>query len=112
MPTLTKEIIEAAIYGFEAQKKSLDAQIVELRGMLNGGGSAPKAESAAAPAAKPSPAPKRTMSAAGRKAIAEAQRKRWAAARGETTEAAPAKAVTKTAKKRKRRLSPEGRAAI
>ena len=41
--------------------------------------------------------------------IADAQRKRWAAAKGET---APAKAPAKPAKKGKRRLSPEGRAAI
>jgi hypothetical protein len=36
MPTLSKSIIEAAIYGFEAQKLQIDAQIAELRAMPNG----------------------------------------------------------------------------
>ena len=40
MATLTKAIIEAAIIGFEAQKHAIDAQILELRGMLNGSGAA------------------------------------------------------------------------
>ena len=92
MAGFKKEIIEAAIYGFEAQKQRIDAQITELRGMLEG-----STETAATTA-------KRGMSAAGRKAIAEAQRKRWAAKRGE--------AVPKAAKKAKRRLSAAGRANI
>ena len=38
MPTkLNPEIIAAAIEGFENQKNRLDAQIGELRAMLNGG---------------------------------------------------------------------------
>lgn len=101
MPTLTKEIIEAAIYGFEAQKRSLDDQIAELRGMMVGSSTKPNAEPRSA-------RPRRRMSAAGRKAIAEAQRKRWAAARGEEKPAGPAK----RAKKPKRKLSAAGRAAI
>jgi hypothetical protein len=36
LPTLTKEIIEAAIAGFEGQKQKIDAQIAELRAMLAG----------------------------------------------------------------------------
>ena len=36
MAGFKKEIIEAAIYGFEAQKQRIDAQITELRGMLEG----------------------------------------------------------------------------
>jgi hypothetical protein len=32
--TLTKEIIEAAITGFEAQKRHIDAELAELRAML------------------------------------------------------------------------------
>src|SRR3954447_17479323 len=35
--TLTNEIIDAAIEGFEAQKQRLDARIVELRSMRDGG---------------------------------------------------------------------------
>jgi hypothetical protein len=34
MAKLTSTIIEAAIAGFEAQKRSIDAQIAELHGML------------------------------------------------------------------------------
>jgi hypothetical protein len=95
MGRLTQEIIDAAIEGFESQKKRIDAQIAELRGLSNG--NAP--EHAAAPPKK------RGMSAAGRKAIGEAQRKRWALAKGEAVVAQPAK-------KAKRKLSAAGRAAI
>ena len=100
MPTLSKEIINAAIYGFEEQRRKLDEQIAELRGMLSGNGS-----SGATPSAEPTARKKRGMSAAGRKAIAEAQRKRWAAAKATT-------AAPKAAKKPKRKLSAAGRAAI
>ena len=87
MAQLTREIIDAAIEGFEAQKKRIDAQIAELRGLSNGHA--------------PSHAPKKKgMSAAGRKAIADAQRKRWAAQKTE----APSKP--------KRKLSAAGKAAI
>jgi len=91
-PRLTREILSAAIEGFEAQKKRIDAHIAELRGMF-------------APAAPETSAPpkKRRMSAAGRKAIAEAQRKRWAATRN--TQEVPAK-------KAKHKLSAAGRKAI
>jgi hypothetical protein len=91
---LTSEIIDAAILGFEEQRRRLDAQLADLRAMRSGG-------RRAAPAA----APRREMSAAGRKAIADAQRKRWAALRDG---AAPQKAP----KRAKRKLSPAGRAAI
>jgi hypothetical protein len=36
MPKFTKEIIEAAILGFESQKQNIDARITELRAMLSG----------------------------------------------------------------------------
>jgi hypothetical protein len=103
MPTLTKEIINAAIHGFEEQRRKLDVQIAELRGMLSGNSS-----SAATPSAEPKVRKKRGMSAAGRKAIAEAQRKRWAAKKVAEAPTAPAK----QAKKKKRKLSAAGRAAI
>jgi hypothetical protein len=99
MPTLTPEIIEAAIDGLEAKKQRIDVQIAELRAMLSPSGNG------SAPAATPTIRKKSGMSAAGRKAIAEAQRKRWAAAKGESVAA-------ETAKKPKRRLSAAGRAAI
>ena len=96
-PRLTKEIVDAAIFGFEEQKRRLDAQIAELRELFpNGHGTA-----------RPNPPARKKggMSAAGRKAIAEAQRKRWAAQKAET-KSAP------TPKKPKRKLSAAGRAAI
>jgi len=99
MPTkLTTEIFTAAIDGLEIQKKRIDAQIAEIRQMLDGG---PK------PAAAPSPSPspkRRKISKAGRAAIAAAQRKRWADSKKQ--QAAPA------APKPKRKLSAAGRRAI
>jgi hypothetical protein len=99
-PKLTKDVVAAAILGFEERKRGIDAQIAELRGFL--------AAEPDEPAAPPVSAkrPRRKVSAAGRKAMAEAQRKRWAAVK-----ASPARA-TKTAPKPKRKLSAAGRAAI
>ena len=99
MVMLTKEIIEAAIQGFEAQKQHIDAQLAELRAMLS------SASAGSAPTSQPTDRKQRGMSAAGRKAIAEAQRKRWTAVKGKS-------AAPKTAKKPKRKLSAAGRAAI
>ena len=96
--TLTPEIINAAIQGFEAQKQHLDVQIAELRGMLDG--SQPKSPTGTQRSTQ------RTMSAAGRKRIAEAQRKRLAAAKGANEPVAPQPT------KPKRKLSAAGRAAI
>ena len=105
MPThkLTAEIINAAVEGFEQQKLRIDAQIAELRAMLEGG----PTETAATPEA-----PKRRrrkMSAAGRKAIGEAQRKRWAASKKSPGPPSP---VTPDAPKAKRKLSAAGKKAI
>ena len=99
MPTLTKEIISAAILGFEEQRRRLDAQIVELRALLS------QSADGSTSSPKPTGRKRHRMSAAGRKAIAEAQRKRWAAKK--ENPAAP-----KAAKKPKRKLSAAGRAAI
>jgi hypothetical protein len=96
-PKLTKEIITAAISGFEEQKRQIDAQISDLRVQLSGRQAAPTA------APEPTGRKRRKMSAAGRKAIAEAQRKRWAA---------KAASQPQTPAKPKRRLSAAGRAAI
>jgi hypothetical protein len=76
MPTkLTKEIVAAAIEGFEAQKRSIDAQIAGLRQALSG--------DSAKPTDTPETLPRkrRKMSAAARARIAEAQRRRWAASK-------------------------------
>jgi hypothetical protein len=104
MPSkLDNDILAAAIEGFEAQKKHLDAQIAEIRQLLTG--------ASAGPAAKPETGRKRRkMSAAGRKRIAEAQRKRWADVKKQSG-AAPQAAKT-TAQKPKRKLSAAGRKRI
>ena len=98
MEQLTQGIIDAAIEGFENQKRRIDEQIAELRALSSG----------YAPAVAEAPK-KRGMSVAGRKAIWEAQRKRWAAAKGQAERKAP-----KVAKpvKTKRVLSAAGKAAI
>jgi hypothetical protein len=95
IPRLTNEIIDAAIVGFEEQRRRLDAQLAELRSMRNG-------------ASQTGPAsirPRRKMSAARREAIAAAQRQRWAALKG-------SEAPQKAPRKAKRKLSAAGRAAI
>jgi hypothetical protein len=104
MPTkLDHNILAAAIEGFEAQKKRLDAQIAEIRQLMTGG----KAEPAAAPA---NGRKRRKMSAAGRKRIAEAQRKRWADAKKQS--GAKPQAAKSEAPKPKRKLSAAGRKRI
>ena len=96
MPTKRDtEIMAAAIAGFEEQKKRLNAQIAELRQMLN-----PSATEVSALAPK-----RRRMSAAARARIAAAQRKRWAASKKQ------AAAPTAPARK-KHRLSAARRKAI
>src|SRR5438132_443165 len=98
MPTTkhTKEILTAALSGFAEQKRRIDVQIAELRGLLAGG----QTEPATGPAGRK----RRKMSAAARRKIAAAQRKRWAKAKSGSEPEAPAKP--------KRRLSAAGRAAI
>ena len=96
---LTNTIIEAAIFGFEAQKRALDVQIAELRAMLSG---AP----AEAAAVTPTGPRRRRISAAARKKMAAGQRKRWAAVKGEAAPKAP------VASHPRRKLSAAGRAAI
>jgi peptidoglycan hydrolase CwlO-like protein len=100
-PKLSNEIIEAAIAGFQGQKKHIDEQVAELRAMLSGRSSKPTTATDEA-----EKGPRRKISTAGRKRMAAAQKKRWAAVKGETT--APAKKTSKP----KRKLSAAGRAAI
>jgi len=96
-PKLTNEIVAAAIEGFEAQKRRIDAQIAELRAL----GTDPEGEPSSGVPRKKT---RRKISAAGRAAIAEAQRKRWAAKK-----AAP---PSTPGPKKKHRLSAAGRKAI
>jgi hypothetical protein len=101
-PRFTNEIIEAAIEGFEAQKRRIDGQIAELRANLSG---APASHAAEPTAHKP----KRKFSAEALRRMREAQKRRWAKVRGES---APAAAKAPAPVKPKRTLSKAGRAAI
>jgi hypothetical protein len=96
---LTKEIIMAAIQGFEGQRRQLDGQIAELRSMLEGGNTTTTQTSGNASG-------KRQFSPDALRRMREAQQRRWAKVRGEAAPTAPA------AGKRKRKLSAAGRKAI
>ncbi len=98
-PTLTNEIITAAIDGYELQKERIDSKIAELRSLL------PDGSAATAAAPEPAKGKRRTMSAAARKRIGEAQRKRWAASKGKSE---PAPGPVKS----RRKLSAAGKKAI
>jgi hypothetical protein len=105
MPTtLTAEIIYAAILGFESQKTRIDAQIGELRAMLDGGTKPNPAAPPEAPTGK-----RRKFSPAARRRMKEAQQRRWAKIRGESEPSAP---TTPEPAKPKRKLSKAGRKAI
>jgi hypothetical protein len=99
---LNRNIIEAAIVGFEHQKTEMDRQISELRAMLTG-----PTETATTPEA--TPGKRKKFSAAARRKMALAQKARWAKIKGESGKAASAPAK---APKAKRKLSAAGRAAI
>jgi hypothetical protein len=98
--TLTPELAAAAISGFEAQKKRIDAQIAELRSMLDAGQSKVATETEV-PTGK-----RKNFSAATRRKMALAQKARWAKIKGESE---PAQAA---ASKPKRKMSAAGRRAI
>jgi len=103
MPTLTPEIILAAIDGFQSQKAKIDAQIAELRAMLPGGSTKP------ATTPEYPKGTRRKMSAAVRQRMKEGQQRRWAKIRGESEATS---AATPEATKPKRKLSAAGKAAI
>ena len=103
------EVLTAALLGFEQQKKDIDAQIAEIRQVLNG--ESPIAATESTAAAQPTRRKRRKISAAGLRAIAEAQRKRWAASKAASKKAGEPSAPEVPAKP-KRRLSAAGKAAI
>ena len=70
-----QSLLEAALMGYEEQRRRIEAAIADLRGRI-GGSKQPVKDSA--PQDKPA-RKKRHISAEGRRRIAEAQRKRWAA---------------------------------
>jgi hypothetical protein len=71
---ISNEVLEAAIAGFEEQKRQIDAKISELRTLL-----AARTEPARQPTSLP-----RKLSAEGRQRIIAANKLRWAAARKRT----------------------------
>ncbi len=98
-PKLTKELITAAIEGFQSQKRRIDDRIAELRAMLSDESTGPTATPQAGPGKR------RKFSAGARKRMREAQQRRWAKVRGEAeSPAAPAP----RAEKPKGRISEEG----
>jgi hypothetical protein len=109
MPTYDNEILEAALIGYEHQKREIETKIEQIRAHL-GGHVAPKSEIVSG--SKP------TFSAATRKRMAAAQQKRWASksAEAETAPAeaaAPVEATAKATKKATRTpMSAEGRERI
>lgn len=105
---LTNEIINAAIEGFESQKKRIDSQIASLKGMLTGR-SAESSTLVVGGSTELGPVqPRRTISAAARRRMARGQKKRWAAMKKAS---APQPSESPEAPK-KSRLSPAGRRAI
>jgi hypothetical protein len=72
-----RDVLEAALIGFQHQREQIDAKIAEVRAHLSG---AAKKEPSAAGGTK-----KRVLSSAARKRIAVAQKKRWANARKQAT---------------------------
>jgi hypothetical protein len=68
---ISNEILEAAIMGFEEQKRQIDAKIAEIQALL-----ATRAE----PDKQPT-APSRQLSAEGRQRITAATKRRWSTAR-------------------------------
>jgi len=97
---LNRNIVEAAIVGFEHQKTLIDNQIGELRAMLIG-----SAETAATP--EPAKPQRRKRSLAVRRKMALAQKNRWAKIRGEAEAPAPTPAP-----KPKRKLSAAAKAKL
>jgi hypothetical protein len=98
-PKLTNEIINAAIMGFEEQKRRIDGEIVSLRAMLSGAPVEAAAEVATTTG-------RRKVSAAGRRKMALAQKKRWAAKKAGAT------LSLHVAKKAKGGITDAGRAAL
>jgi len=91
----TGRMIASAIAGFEAQKRQIDAEIAELRGVGKEFG--PATPEPVSDSTKPS---RRKISAASRKQMGLAQQKRWAAKRSESLPETPKAPVAKKARRK------------
>jgi len=98
-PKQDRELLEAALIGFEQMRERLQSKIAELRSQIGGSSWSGSGASGSAPAG-------RTMSPAARHRIALAQKKRWAAYKAQHGQKAGA------TKPGKRAISAEGRARI
>jgi hypothetical protein len=77
MARLDNTLLEAALLGYQAEQKRIQAAIAELQRRIGGG------KSSARPKAPSVARKKHRISAEGRARIAAAQRKRWAASKKE-----------------------------
>jgi len=77
----SREILQAALQGLEAQREKLDGQISQVRAMMGQRTVRPGRSSSADTSGIGVPRKKRILSAEARKRIAAAQKKRWAAFR-------------------------------
>ncbi len=99
-PTISPEILQAALAGLRLQEQKIQEQIAEVESMLGGRAAAPTT---------PSDAPqgsRKKRSLAVRRKMALAQKKRWQAIKGTTTEEPVPNAPE--APKAKRKISAEG----
>jgi hypothetical protein len=106
-PTLTRDILLAALAGFQLDKQRIDARIAEVQAMLGSSGSPEKSPSVSEDA--PKKGRRKKFSAAARKRMAEAQRLRWLKIRGESESIAP---EPPEVPKAKRKISAAGRKAM
>ena len=80
----SREILEAALQGLEAQRQKLDEQITQVRSLLGSRGGRPSRAASGlgeGSGSRMGTRRKRTLSPEARKRIAAAQKKRWAAFR-------------------------------
>ncbi|HEX4167979.1 MAG TPA: hypothetical protein VHZ55_21145 [Bryobacteraceae bacterium] len=77
----SKEILEAALLGLEAQRDKLDEQIAQVRAMIGGRPGRPSNASLNHGSAVRTVTKKRVLTPEARKRIAAAQKRRWAAFR-------------------------------
>ena len=108
-PTLTREILQAALAGFQLDKQRIDAQIAEVQAML--GGSNSPGTNRSVSTETPKKGRRKKFSAAARKRMAEAQRLRWVKIKGQSESVAP-EPPTPEAPKAKRKISAAGRKAM
>jgi hypothetical protein len=106
MPTrkFTRDILLAALAGFQLDKQRIDTQIAEVEAMLGSGGPTQEAASEEAPRKRT----RKNFSAAARRKMALAQKARWAKIKGESEPEPSTPEPTKT----KRTLSAAGRKSL